>query len=228
MSTPTPYVLVKEKDDPEAYQSLIKAYLEWVHDPKCDTNYNKVVAVGKEQRQVAFMRDDSIGDPKDPDNDEPNVQEISTKEGTDIFFPVYYFHSSIGEAGAEGEICQTIEECVKAAKADLNNIRRNDEGNQKIYAEITINGKHEGAITPNFNDHTVTLSRVGDKPFTITVGDNRMNREPQYHLKPGTYEGAVHGTFLYLRNLKKGEYDLKFGGEASNFITHSQYTMHVK
>jgi hypothetical protein len=218
MSTTSPYDVVKEKDDPEAYQTLTQAYLEWVHDPKCDTKYNKVVQVGNEQRQVTFMRDDSIGDPKKPDEeDKPNVQEISTTEGTDIFFPVYYFHSSIGESG-----CKTLEDCMKAAKDDLSKIRTDNNGNQKIYAEVSINGKNK-AITSNFNDHTVTNSSLN-----MTVGDNRLNREPEFHLKPGTYQGVVRGTFMYLRNFKKGEYVLKFGGEASNFTTHSEYTMHVK
>ena len=221
MSTPSPYDLVKEKDDPEAYQTLTRAYLEWVHDPECDKKYTKMVQVGNEQRRVTFMRDDSIGDPRKPD-EEDNVQEISTTEGTDIFFPVYYFHSSIGESD-----CKTTQDCMKAAKDDLSKIKTDKNGKQEIYAEISINGNNK-EITSNFNDYTFTVSRVGDKPFTITVNDNRLNREPDYHLKPGTYEGVVSGTFMYLKNLKKGEYVLKFGGEASNFTTHSEYTMHVK
>jgi hypothetical protein len=133
-------------------------------------------------------------------------------------------HSSVGESDGQGGTCKTNEDCIKAAKYDLSKIHTDESGKQMIWAKIGINGEKAEPIASNFNDHTVTVS-----PFSLTVGDNnRMNREPEFHMKPGTHEGAVFGTFMYLRNFKKGEYVLHFGGEASNFITHSKYTMHVK
>lgn len=190
--------------------------------PECDKNCNEMVQVGNERRRVTFMRDDSIGDPRKPD-DPDNIQEITRPEGTDIFFPVYYMHSSIGESDGQGGICKTNQDCIKAAKYDLTKIHTDESGNQRIWAKIGIDDKEAVPIVSNFNDHTVTVS-----PFTIKVEDNRLNREPEFHLKPGIHEGAVLGTFMYLRNFKKGDYVLHFGGEASNFITRSTYTMHVK
>ena len=222
MSSTNLYDLVREKDDPEAYQSLVKAYLEWVLEPECDKNSSKMVQVGSERRRVTFMRDDSIGDPREP-GEADNEQEISRPEGTDIFFPVYYMHSSIGESDGQGGTCKDIEDCIKAAKYDLSKIHTDKSGKQMVWAKIGINGKETVPIVSNFNDHTVTVS-----PFTITVGDHQLKREPEFQLKPGTHEGAVLGTFMYLRNFKKGDYVLHFGGEASNFVTHSKYTMHVK
>jgi hypothetical protein len=225
VSTRSAYDVVSVKDDSEAYEYLTKAYLEWVHDPKCDTNYNRVVQVRGEKRHVNFLRDDSIGDPKKPDEDDrPNIQVINISAETDIFFPVYYFHSSIGEGDGRGGKCQTIEDCKQVAEEDLSKIRTDDDGNQMIWAKISIDGRVDLIpLTSNFNNY-----RLPDSPLTITVSDNRLNREPEYHLKPGTYEGVVRGWFMYLRNLKKGDYVLFFGGEASNFITRSVYIIHVK
>jgi hypothetical protein len=222
MSSNSPYNVVSVKDDPEAYRYLTEAYFKWVYEPKCDTNYNKVVQVRNEQRDVTFMRDDSIGDPKDPDDQKPNIQEITAPVGTDIFFPVYYFHSSVGEGDGKGGTCESTERCIEVADDDLSKIDIVD-GKPDIWAKIKINGKNEVPITSDFKDHFVTVSQ-----FTIKVGDNRLNREPEYHLKPGTYDGVVRGTFMYLRNFKKGEYVLYFGGRASNFKTISEYTMQVK
>jgi hypothetical protein len=222
VSIKTPYDVVSVNDDPEGYQYLTNAYFNWVYEPICDTNFIKLVPVGKEERNVAFMRDDSVGDPKKPDEGD-NIQEISIPEGMDIFFPVYYFFSTIGEGDGKGGICGSLEGCMDAAKDDLSKLKTDENGNPMIWAKISINGKEPIDITSNFNDYTVTVS-----PFTITVGDNSLNREPEYHLKPGSHEGLVYGTFMYLRNFKNGEYVLYFGGEASNFITRSEYTMHVK
>jgi hypothetical protein len=225
MSSPKPYKVVSEKADSDAYRHLTVAYLDWVLEPECDATYNKIVQVGNERRYVTFMRDDSIGDPKNPDEDDnlPFIREINRPEGTDIFFPVYYFHSSIGEGNGQGGKCKDIKDCVSAAEYDLKKIKSDDNGNKMIWAKISINGKQAENITPNFDDHYVVNSG-----FKITVDENRFNREPEFHLKAGkTYEGAVLGTFMYLRNFRKGDYVLDFGGVASNFITRSLYKMHV-
>lgn len=221
MSDIGPYELVRVKDNPQAYEYLAVAYLNWVHGPNCDTEYNNMFQIGNEQRHLTFMRDDSIGDPKDPENEIPNVQEISAPVGTDVFFPVFYFHSSIGESDGQKGTCKTIGECIEAANFDLNLILI-ENGKKMIYAKISINGEEEVDITSNFDDHDVTVPQ-----FTMTVGENLLNREPQFHLPPGTHEGAVRGTFMYMRNFKKGEYILKFGGTSTVFNTNSVYTMHV-
>jgi hypothetical protein len=225
MSNTKPYEVVTEKDDREAYQVLPLQYLKWVHEPDCDTNYNKEVQVGNERRHVTFMRDDSIGDPKDPNNEKDNIQEISGPAGTDVFFPVYYFHSSIGESDGQKGECKTIADCIRAATHDLGKLLINEEtGKQDIWAKISINDKNVPVdITSNFKDHTVTVPQL-----EITVGENRLNREPQFHLKPGPHQGVVIGTFMYLRNLKEGNYVFDFGGKASNFKTKSIYTVHIK
>lgn len=226
VSSLSPFHVVKVKDDPKAYRYLTEAYLNWVYEPACDMNYNKMVQIDHEPRHITFMRDDSIGDPKNPDEEDmPNIQEISTAEGADIFFPVYYFYSSIGEKDGKGGYCNTPEDCLEAAKDDLSKVITDDNGNPMIEANISINGEEAVPITSNFDDHTFTMGL--DSEFAITVGDNFLNREPEYHLKPGTHPGVVRGTFMYLRNFKKGNYILYFGGEASNFITHSVYTLHV-
>ena len=208
-------------DDPMVYRFLTETYLNWVHDPNCDENYNLSIPIGGEDRNVTFMRDDSVGDPKDPTDQYDNIQEINAPEGTDVFFPVYYFHSSIGEGH-----CESLKDCVEVAQKDLGKI-------DTTWAKISRDdGSTWQDITTNLADYNVAFplnpEDPGDSSITVTVGNNnRLNREPEYHLGPGPHEGAVLGTFMYLRNFKKGKYIFDFGGNASNFSTRSVYTMHV-
>lgn len=219
---------VRVIENAKAYRDLTELYLNWVHDPNCDNDYNKTIRILNEQRRVTFMRDDSLGDPKDPGDKYDNIQEISAQEGTDVFFPLYYFHSSIGEGH-----CESLKDCIEVAQADLTKIKTHQNGRQEIWARIRKDDEEWQEITTNFADYTVTFplnpDDPNDPPISVTVGKhNRLNREPEFHLPPGSHEGAAHGTFMYLRNFKKGNYILDFGGNATDFSTHSVYVMHVQ
>ena len=227
MSSTTPYKVVTVHGDQEAYRIITKEYWKWLHKPDCDMKYDKVVRVRNERRHVTFMRDDSIGDPRRPGVEpggEPNMQEIRGPVGTDAFFPVYVVHICYGDPHPGGGKCGDEGRCKEAAEHDLSKIKTDEHGNKKIYAKVSVNGNDPVDITPKSDDHTITPFK-----FKMRVGDeNRLNREPEYRLRPGQeYDGVAAGTYMYLRNFKKGEYVLSFGGEASNFETHSQYTMHV-
>ena len=209
MSSTKPYDVVRVKDDPEAYRNFTEEYWKWVFEPNCDANSDK--------GYVTFMRDDSIGGPENPGD---NIQEIERPVGTNLFFPVYNVHICEADPHPDGGKCgfdnNDPTRCMEAAEDDLNKV-------EKMWANVSINGGKAVPITTSLKDHDVTLPN-----FDLKVGSNDLNREPQYHLEPGTYKGLVRGTFMLLKNLKEGTYVFDFGEEASNFKTRSVYTVHVK
>lgn len=216
MSSTNPYELVTFDDDKTAYRTLTGAYWNWIYEPDCDKKSDK--------GYVTFMREDSIGGPRQPGvKAPPYKQQIDRPEGTNIFFPVYQVHICERDPHPDRAPCRVIDRCVEAAYDDLSKINRDKNGNQDIWANISINGAGPKPITKDFRNHKVTLV-----PITLKVGPNNLNREPQYHLEPGVYDGVVRGTYMYLKNFKKGTYVLDFGGRASNFETSSEYTMNVR
>lgn len=199
-----PYDVVRVKDDPEAYRKFTEDWWKWVYEPDCDAK--------SDRGDVTFMRDDSIGGPEDPGD---NIQEIYRKEGTNIFFPIYHVHICEKDPHPKGGKCDTAKKRKEAADDDLAKIER-------IWATISKDDGPAVPITTNYNDHAVTFPE-----FELTVGPNNLNREPQYHLEPGPHTGVASGTYILLKNFKKGKYVLDFGGLASNFKSRSVYTMHV-
>jgi hypothetical protein len=215
MSSTKPYELVTFRDAKTSYRTLTEAYWNWIYEPDCDKKSDK--------GYVTFMRDDSIGGPRKPGvKSAPYKDTIDRPEGTNIFFPVYQVHICERDPHPDRTPCGIIDRCVEAAYDDLSKINIKKDGNQDIWADISINGAARVPITTDFRKHDVTLV-----PITLKVGPNNLNREPDYHLEPGVYDGVVRGTYMYLKNFKKGTYVLYFGGTASNFETSSEYTMNV-
>lgn len=200
------YEVVSVDQDPDAYRTLTERYWKWVFERDCDANSNK--------GDVTFMRDSVIGEPEDPGE---NIQDIGHRAvGMNIFFPVYHCHYCQVDPYYKGGKCDSPDKLMDHAKYDLNKVK-------EIWATISINGGPAVPITENLNDHSVTLY-----PFDLTVGPNNANREPEYHLEPGTYPGGVvSGTYMLLRNINEGAFVLDFGGNATDFHTHSKYTMTV-
>ena len=205
------YEVKTVKQDPEAYRNLITRWWEWIYEDDCDKK--------SEKKDVTFLRDDIIGGPRSPGKKTVNEQEIHRKVGTNIFFPVYHVHICNSDPHYQDrKPCETIERCMETADDDLKLVTSK-------YANISINGGEKNPIS-KLEDHDITLV-----PFPLTVKkDHNLNREPKYHLKPGTYEGIARGTFILMKKFQKGTYVLYFGGDAGtdNYYTDSKYTVFIE
>jgi hypothetical protein len=209
MSSTVPYKVVRFDEAKEVYRQLTADYWNWIHEDDCDSKYDK--------GYVTFLRDDSIGEPRKPGvKPPPYKQRITIKEGSNIFFPIYHVHICECDPHPDGGTCGGIDRCVEAAYDDLSKLKPNG-----MYVYEIKNGKQQ-PLTKDFKNHSVTLA-----PFTLKVPANKLEREPAYHLNPGIYDGVVRGTYMFLKNFQKGTYVFHFGGEASNFETHSEYTIEV-
>lgn len=208
MNSTGPYQVVRSDDAKELYQRLTAEYWNWIHEDGCDTR--------SDRGYVTFLRDDIIGGPRTLGvRAPPHKGRVRIREGSNLFFPVYHVHICERDPHPKGGTCDDIDRCMEAAGWDLRQIN-------EIYADIEINGGTRNPISPNLRNHRVTLS-----PFWLNVPPNNLNREPAFHLDPGSYNGVVQGTYMYLKNFKKGTYLLYFGGVATNFETHSEYTVDV-
>jgi hypothetical protein len=213
MSSASSYEVVRFDEAKEVYRQLTADYWNWIHDARCDDEYNK--------GYVTFLRDDTIGPPRQQGvKPPPYVKSIKIPEGSNVFFPVYHVHVCECDPHPDGGTCGGIDRCMEAAFDDLRKL--NDEVYDKGMYAVEIKNDGQKPLTRDFKKHRVTLA-----PFTLKVPPNKLEREPAYHLNPGIYDGVVKGTYMYLKNFKKGKYVFHFGGEASNFETHSEYTIEV-
>jgi hypothetical protein len=202
------YQIVRSVDAMELYKRLTAEYWNWIHEDACDSKNDK--------GYVTFLRDDSIGGPRRPGQKPPaHKGRVSIREGSNLFFPVYHVHICERDPHPKGGTCDNIDRCMEAAGYDLRQI-------EHIYADIEIKGGTRKPIPTDLRNHRVTLYG-----FWLNVPPNDLNREPDYHLNPGSYNGVVQGTYMYLKDFKKGTYLLYFGGVATNFETHSEYTVDV-
>jgi hypothetical protein len=202
------YVVVPFNDAKQVYRELTADYWNFIYEVGCDKKNDK--------GYVTFLREDSIGGERKPD-DKPFKQNIEIHEGSNIFFPVYQVHVCECDPHPKGGTCDGIDRCMEAAYDDLSQIER-------IYAEIEENngGRKPIVKEKDLYNHRVTLA-----PFTLKVPHNELKREPKYHLNPGVYDGVVKGTYMFLKNFQKGKYVIYFGGKAKNYETHSEYTVNV-
>lgn len=208
MSSMPPYEVVRFDEAKDVYRQLTADYWNWIYEEDCDNKFDR--------GYVTFLRDDILGGERKT-GDPPFKKSIKIPQGSSIFFPVYHVHICERDPHPDGAPCGNIDRCVEAAYEDLGKLEPNG-----MYAEIAINKGVRKPITNNLGNHKVTLA-----PFTLKVPRNNLTREPDYHLNPGIYDGVVRGTYMFLKNFQNGTYFLYFGGVASNYFTHSEYTVQV-
>ena len=197
------------------YSQLVKDYWNWVQGKDPDSNPKN-----PNNPNVTFLRDDIIGGPLKHEvgiahgpregEDQPWRKNVTIYPDMKIFFPVYHCLSVNAHPYVEGGKCDTPDRRKKAVKFDLAN-------NFDKWARI--NGRDI-----DLRNHYI---ETGEFNLNVPEG-NQLNREAGFNLAPGKYEGFAAGTYVYLEKLNLGDYNIDFGGRATDFHSQSIYNVKVK
>lgn len=208
------------KANKKRYNELVKAWWNWVYAPNCDSNNTDP------ELDVTFLRDDIIGtqfvlkagiSPTPIDLQPCHSKIIAANSGSNIFLPVYHVNTVDAHPYGDGNRCGNINRCIKAARNDLGNLYQK-------WAKIRLNAGKQADITNNLNNHYFESDK-----FTLTVsGKNNLNREQGFSLQKGRYQGVAFGIYLLLNNFQTGNYEIDFGGKATNYRTRSVYYLSIK
>jgi hypothetical protein len=212
------YTLVPVKGNEQRYKELIPRWWNWVYSENCDRN--------NIFDDVTFLRDDIIGPQLKLDvgisrgsrNNVPHEPEkkVTVEAGTNLFFPIYHVCSVREHPFVEGGECG--DNCAKAAQVDLSNC-------YDRWATISINGQSAIDITNDWDN------QYSETELELKVpGPNNLKREAGFYLdgRDEPYKGIAAGTYLLFNNLQSGQYNLDFGGRATDFQTRSLYQVNVK
>lgn len=208
------------KANRERYNELVKGWWNWVYSSNCDNSSTNPIL------DITFLRDDIIGSrlvlaagvsSTSIELQPCHTKNITVKAGTNIFLPVYHVNTVNAHPYGDGKTCGSISRCIQAARNDLGNLYQK-------WAKIRINGGKAKDITNNLNNHYFESNR-----FTLTVkGKNSLNREQGFSLGKGKYQGVGFGIYLLLTNFQTGNYEIDFGGKATNYRTRAVYHLSVK
>jgi hypothetical protein len=210
-------VVPDKQDNKNRYNELVKRWWNWIYVDNCDDDSTF--------DDVTFLRGNVIGPrlvlgagiSSTPIDLEPcHTKNISTKAGTNIFFPVYHVNIVDKHPYGDGKQCGSISRCAQAARNDLGDLYQK-------WAKIKIDGGKAQDITLNLNNHYFESDE-----FTLKVnGPNALNREQGFSLGKGSYQGVAFGTYLLMNNFQRGTYEIDFGGKATNYRTRAIYYMTV-
>lgn len=196
----------------EVYKKFIERWWDWVFKPNCDDI---------EFPDVAFLRTDIIGDPRGPPENPRDVPALRRKAGNiknkQVLVPIYYSHFVQEDPFGDGSPCGSIDRCRSAAKDDYNRIGER-------WAKIKVGKGEQEDIVKDLDSYYFETN-----PFGLKVSDdNNLKREEGFHLerRANPYHGICVGNFL-LMEFDEGEYEIDFGGIASNYFTRSVYNIKV-